>query len=117
MPNPRPANRSYSTESLEWWNAGIPDDWEKAFRKKDLAEGRRLYSEGVIRSLELRTDAAEAVAKTDTQTVRSVLEVNKGVLQWRTSLPEEENGAPFAVASIYEVEELIADEIDPLGES
>ena len=117
MPNPRPANRSYSTESLEWWNAGIPEDWEKAFRKKDLAEGRRLYSEGVIRSLELRTDAAEAVAKTDTQTVRSVLEVNKGVLQWRTSLPEEENGAPFAVASIYEVEELIADEIDPLGES
>lgn len=117
MPNPRPANRSYSTESLEWWFAGLPEEWEKGFSRKDLAEGRKLYAEGVVRSLELRVDAAEAVAKTESQTVRAVLEVADGKLSWRTSLPEEENGAPFAVAAIYEVEELLADEIDPLGES
>lgn len=117
MPTPRPANRSYSTESLEHWFAALPEDWEKTFNKKDLAEGRRLYAEGAVRSLELRVDAAEAVSKTETLTVRAVLEVAKGVLQWRTSLSEEFNGAPYAIASTYEVEELLADEIDPLGES
>jgi len=117
MPNPRPANRSYSTEALERWFAALPEDWEKGFSRKDLAEGRRLYAEGVVRNLELRTDAAEVVSKTETQSVRAVLEVSGGALQWRTSLPEEENGAPFAVASVYEVEELLADEIDPLGET
>ena len=57
------------------------------------------------------------VAKTETQAVRVVLEASGGALQWRTSLSEEHNGAPFAVAAVYEVEELLADEVDPLGES
>jgi hypothetical protein len=117
MPNPRPATRSYSTDALERWFAALPEDWEKGFGKKDLAEGRKLYAEGLVRSIELRTDAAEVVAKTEEMSVRVVLEVADGALQWRTSLSEEHNGAPFAVAAVYEVEELLADEIDPLGES
>jgi hypothetical protein len=117
MPNPRPATRSYSTDALERWFAALPEDWEKGFGKKDLAEGRKLYADGLVRSIELRTDAAEVVAKTEEMSVRVVLEVADGALQWRTSLSEEHNGAPFAVAAVYEVEELLADEIDPLGES
>ncbi len=117
MPNPRPATRSYSTDALEHWFATLPEEWEKGFGKRDLAEGRKLYAEGLVRSIELRTDAAEVVAKTEEMSVRVVLEVAAGALQWRTSLSEEHNGAPFAVAAVYEVEELLADEIDPLGES
>ena len=114
MSSPRPANRSYSTEALERWFASLPEEWEAVFSAADLAEGRRLYTEGLVRQIELRPESAEAVTRTDSQTVRAVIEVREGVLEWRTSLPEEENGAPFAVASIYEVEELLADELPAL---
>jgi len=117
MSSPRPANRSYSTEALERWFASLPEDWEDAFKPADLKEGRRLYTEGLVRQIELRPESAEVVTRTEDQTVRAVIEVKEGALEWRTSLPEEENGAPFAVASIYEVEELLADELPALDEA
>ena len=117
MSSPRPANRSYSTEALERWFASLPEDWEDAFKAADLTEGRRLYTEGLVRQIELKPESAEAVTRTEEQTVRAVIEIVDGKLEWRTSLPEEENGAPFAVASIYEVEELLADELPAIDES
>ncbi|MGA0133492.1 MAG: DEAD/DEAH box helicase [Opitutales bacterium] len=117
MSTPRPANRSYSTEALERWFASLPEDWEACFEASDLEEGRAIYTQGLIRSLELRPDAAEAVARTETQTVRAVIELTESQLEWRTSLPEEENGAPYAIAAMYEVEELLADEIPAVDET
>jgi len=117
MPTPRPANRSYSTEALERWFASLPEDWESVFKPADLAEGRRIYTEGLVRSLELKPQSAEAVTRTETQVVRAVIELGEGAIEWRTSLPEEENGAPYAVAAMYEVEELLADEISPVDDS
>ena len=117
MSSPRPANRSYSTAALERWFASLPEDWEDAFKAADLTEGRRLYTEGLVRQIELKPESAEAVTRTEEQTVRAVIEIVEGKLEWRTSLPEEENGAPFAVASIYEVEELLADELPAIDES
>ena len=117
MSSPRPANRSYSTEALERWFASLPEDWEDAFKAADLTEGRRLYTEGLVRQIELKPESAEAVTRTEEQTVRAVIEIVDGKIEWRTSLPEEENGAPFAVASIYEVEELLADELPAIDES
>lgn len=98
---------------MERWFASLPESWEKTFRKADLEEGRRIYTEGLVRSLELKPQTAEAVTRTETQTVRAVIELGEGRIEWRTSLPEEENGAPYAVAGMYEVEELLADEISP----
>ena len=95
----------------------LPEEWESSFKEADLVEGRRLYTEGLVRQIELKPESAEAVTRTESQTVRAVIEVNGAKLEWRTSLPEEENGAPFAVASIYEIEELIADEIPAIDES
>ncbi|MEY4272980.1 MAG: hypothetical protein RL250_1846 [Verrucomicrobiota bacterium] len=117
MPTPRPANRSYSTEALERWFASLPEDWESVFKHADLLEGRRIYTEGLVRSLELKPGTAEAVTRTETQTVRAVIELGEGAIEWRSSLPEEENGAPYAVAAMYEVEELLADEISPVDDS
>ncbi|NBS03811.1 MAG: hypothetical protein EBS64_01005 [Verrucomicrobia bacterium] len=117
MSTPRPANRSYSTEALERWFASIPEEWEASFEAADLEEGRRIYTEGLVRSLELKIDSAEAVTRIDDQTVRAVIELGENQLEWRTSLPEEENGAPYVVAALYEVEELLADEITPIDEA
>lgn len=117
MSSPRPANRSYSTEALERWFVSLPEQWEKGFKSKDLTEGRRLYTEGLVRQIELRPESAEVLIKTEQQTVRAVIENNAGKLEWRTSLPEEENGAPYAVAGIYEVEELLADEISAIDDT
>jgi superfamily II DNA or RNA helicase len=117
MSSPRPANRSYSTEALEGWFASLPETWEKQFSKADLEAGRQIYTDGLVRSIELKVGTAEVVTRTEHQTVRAVLELNDKKIEWRTSLSEEENGAPFAVASMYEVEELLADEIPPVDES
>ncbi len=117
MSTPRPANRSYSTEALEHWFGNLPEDWEAVFKMDDLEEGRRLYTEGLVRTLELKPTSAEGVTKTETQTVRAVIELRSGAIEWRTSLPEEENGAPFAVATMYEVEELLGDEIKAIDDT
>ncbi|MEI6460505.1 MAG: DEAD/DEAH box helicase [Verrucomicrobiota bacterium] len=117
MSSPRPANRSYSTEALERWFASIPEEWEASFEAADLEEGRKIYTEGLVRSLELKIDSAEAVTRIEDQSVRAVIELGENQLEWRTSLPEEENGAPYVVAALYEVEELLADEITPIDEA
>ena len=114
MSTPRPANRSYSTEALEGWFASLPENWEKQFRKADLEAGRLIYTEGMVRSVELKVGTAEVVTRTEQQTVRAVLELKDKKIEWRTSLSEEENGAPYAIAAMYEVEELLADEISPI---
>lgn len=117
MSTPRPANRSYSTEALERWFALLPEDWESVFTEADLEAGRKLYTEGLVRNLELKATFAEGVTKTETQTVRAVIDLCDGTIEWRSSLPEEENGAPFAVAAMYEVEELLADEIKAIDDT
>lgn len=117
MSSPRPANRSYSTQALERWFAVLPEDWERNFPEADLAEGRRLYTEGLVRQVELQTDSAEVVTRTETLVVRAVIAISDGKLTWRTSLPEDSAGAPFAVAAIYEIEELLADELPALDEA
>jgi superfamily II DNA or RNA helicase len=117
MSTPRPANRSYSTEALEYWFEALPAEWESLFRPKDLTKGRGLYTDGLIRSVELKVQTGEVVTKTESQTVRAVIELKNGKIEWRTSLPEEENGAPFAIAAIYEIEELLADEIKAIDDS
>jgi hypothetical protein len=85
MPTPRPANRSYSTEALERWFTSLPEGWERGFKKADLVEGRRIYTEGLVRSLELKPQTAEAVSRTDTLTVRAVIELAEKGIEWRTS--------------------------------
>lgn len=117
MSTPRPANRSYSTEALEHWFQDLPEEWETVFKVKDLKLGRQIYTEGLVRSLELKTHSAEAVTKFDNKTVRAVIELKDGKIEWRSSLPEDESGAPYAVAAMYEVEELLADEIKAIDDS
>ena len=92
MSSPRPANRSYSTEALERWFASLPEDWEDAFKAADLTEGRRLYTEGLVRQIELRPESAEAVTRTEEQTVRAVIEIVDGKLARRERRGEEGQG-------------------------
>lgn len=87
------------------------------FKARDLTLGRQIYTDGLVRSIELKTQSAEAVTKTEDKTVRAVIELKDGKIEWRSSLPDDENGAPYAVAAIYEVEELLADEIKAIDDS
>ncbi len=117
MSNPRPANRSYSTEALEHWFEALPEEWERIFKAKDLTLGRKLYTEGLVRSIELKPGTAEVQVKSESQSVRAVIELRAGKMEWRSSLPDSENGAPYAIAAMYEVEELLADEIKAIDDS
>jgi hypothetical protein len=70
---------------LERWFASLPEDWEGAFEAADLTEGRRLYTEGLVRQIELKPESAEAVTRTEEQAVRAVS---------RAALTASSNGAP-----------------------
>lgn len=106
----RLAKRVYSPSSLEYWFGKLAASWESHFTGKELAQGRRLYLDSGIREIELSATEAIVHCKLDNQTCYAVIEWEHGRLQVRSSLEESFPGRCIAVAGLYEIEELIAEE-------
>jgi superfamily II DNA or RNA helicase len=111
----RAYSRIYNPSSLEVWFANVGDEWEQSFDKDALRRGRQIYREGLISGVELSNDEAIVnctFARKDT--CYSVIEWTKAGPQVRSSTEDDALGRAVAVAGLYEIEELIADEIAPL---
>ena len=109
------SSRIYNLAALEAWFEYITQDWESAFSEKALRQGREIYRSGKISGIEL--SAKDAIvhctfARKDTCYV--VLEWDACKLLTRCSKEDHALGNAVAVGGLYEIEELIADEIDPL---
>ncbi|MDA9317523.1 SNF2-related protein, partial [Puniceicoccaceae bacterium] len=114
MPN-RTSSRVYNTAALEVWFANVGLDWEAAFTREALRRGREIYRKGQISGVEL--DDEEAIvhctfARKDT--CYAVVEWSVEGPLVRCSTDDKNLGDAVAIGGLYEVEELIADEIDPL---
>ena len=97
------------------WFANVAFEWELCFGGEELREGRRIYREGLISGVELST--AEAIVNcsfTRKDTCYAVVEWSKSGPSVRSSSDDIDLGRAVAVAGLYEIEELIADEIAPL---
>lgn len=104
--------RIYTPQSLEFWFEKLELDWEAVFSPSQLEQGRDLYREGGIRELELSGCDAIVHRKVEKQDQYAVIEWDEAQqLQVRSSSTDEEVARTLAVAGLYEIEELIADEM------
>jgi superfamily II DNA or RNA helicase len=105
----------YNTAALEVWFDNVGLDWEQFFSRESLLRGREIYRKGQISGVELANDEAIVhcqFARKDT--CYAVIEWSPKGPKVRCSSDDAALGQAVAVGGLYEVEELIADEIDPL---
>jgi len=106
--------RVYTPHSLEYWFDMLADDWSETFTPSQLDEGRRIYREGEVRELELTGCDAIIHRRIEKKDEYAVIEWNAGSMVVRSSTTDREIAHALAVAGLYEIEELVADEIPPL---
>lgn len=107
--------RLYSTEALEFWLDRMSSDWENQFHFYALAGGRQIYREGGVHTIELNQDYAIVHVRCKEPDVYVVLEWEGDQLAFRGSILQHDKVRSLAVAGLYEIEELLADEIGALS--
>ncbi|MBR4598045.1 MAG: DEAD/DEAH box helicase, partial [Opitutales bacterium] len=99
----------------EEWFESFDFGWERRFSPRELKEGRRLYTGGAVRVLELRQKYASASLKFPDGAERyCVIDFDRGGFSLRGSSGDDFYDSVCAVAGFYEIEELMADELPPL---
>jgi superfamily II DNA or RNA helicase len=110
----RPPKRIYRAAALEFWFQRLTTPWEDDFTPAAIERGRAWYRDGCVRELELSETDAIIHARAGEQESYVVLEWPEGRLHVRASAAGEEEGHALAVAGLYEIEELVAEEASPL---
>lgn len=111
----RSSSRVYNQMALEVWFENVALEWERYFTPEALRRGRQIYHDGLISGVELeKSEAIVNCSFTRKDTCYSVIEWSEKGPKVRSSTEDLQLGRAVAVAGMYEIEELIADEIDPL---
>lgn len=111
----RACSRIYNETTLERWFEYVVLEWEEHFSEAELECGREIYRLGQITGLELGVeDAVVNCAFARKDTCYAVVEWVDKKIKVRASTEDVAKGRSVAVAGLYEIEELIADEIAPL---
>lgn len=113
---PKEPTRSYNSISLEKWFDYIQIDWEELFSDEVLSDARKLYLSGEVKGIELSEDAATIhYAFTRKDLHYSIVDWMDGSFKIRSSTSDTKLGHTIAAAGLYEIEELVADEISPIS--
>ncbi len=110
----RPPKRIYRAGALEAWFQRLTVPWESDFTPEVLDRGRAWYRQGCVREMELTEADAIIHGRMDERESYVVLEWPQGKLHVRASVAAEDEGRALAVAGLYEIEELVAEEASPL---
>lgn len=112
----RSTSRVYNAIALEVWFGNVALEWERYFSAEVLRRGREIYRAGQISGVELvEGEAIVNCSFARKDTCYSVIEWTKLGPKVRSSTEDDFIGRSVAVAGLYEIEELIADEITPLA--
>ena len=104
-------SKTFTQEAVESWLVNLTSkEWEPHFDKSTLLQGRDLYRQGAITSLDLQQKQAVVSRKVDRKVTYSVIEWNDNTPEIRSSTRDECLGPAIAVAGMYEIEELIEEE-------
>lgn len=115
MPDRAPS-RMYNPLALEAWFTFSQYDWEQNFSDNSLQKGRELYRQGKISGIELTPQQAIIHCTYERKvTAYVVLEWQQKKLSVRGSTGDANEADAIAVAGYYEIDELIADEIDAIA--
>ena len=86
------------------------------FTEEILSEARKLYLSGEVKGIELSNDAATIFyAFTRKDLYYSIVDWKDGTFKIRSSTSDSKLGHTIAAAGLYEIEELVADEISPIA--
>jgi superfamily II DNA or RNA helicase len=110
----RPPKRIYRAGALEAWFQRLTAAWETDFTPEVLERGRAWYRQGCVREMELTETDAIIHGRMEERESYVVLEWPEGKLHVRASVAGEDEGRALAVAGLYEIEELVAEEASPL---
>lgn len=110
----RTAKRIYSPAALEFWFQKLERDWEPFFRKEALEKGREIYTSGVIREIELSQEDAIIHCKVEKEGFYALIEWKYQNPSFRGSQDDLHFNESVAAAGLYEIEELVADEVTAL---
>ena len=106
--------RIYSPQSLEWWFERLTEDWEVHFPAEAVELGRTIYRESEIREVELGANDAIIHRRVEKKEDYTVIEWVDNKPAVRSSSTDAVVAPAIAVAGLYEIEELLAEEISPL---
>jgi superfamily II DNA or RNA helicase len=106
--------RIYSPQSLEWWFEKLEGEWAPHFSAGALDLGRQIYREGEVREVELGANDAIIHRRVEKKEDYTVIEWTGNQPAVRSSSTDELVAQAIAVAGLYEIEELLAEEISPL---
>ena len=110
----RTTRRIYSAQTLERWFDRLAHPWEAHFSDDELEEGRRIYRSGAIRTLELAEGEAIIHTGRGEEEIYAMVEWTNGQPQVRSSVSNRRLGRALGAAGLYEIEELVADELPPI---
>ncbi len=100
--------QSYTEAALESWFLKLKKPWEEQFSKAALALGRDFYKQGALRSLILDPKTAKAYTRYEKTEDYVVIEVLKDRWCVRGSYKERLHNEALGIATLYEIEELLA---------
>ncbi|MDP0500931.1 MAG: DEAD/DEAH box helicase [Verrucomicrobiota bacterium JB022] len=112
----RAIRRHYTRAALQRWLERLAVPWEQYFERHELQLGREWYRSGVLQSVELEPELAVVSRKHDRTPTYATLEWDAERLRVRASHEDAMQGRALAVAGLYEIEELVGDELTPLPE-
>lgn len=107
--------RIYTNKALEIWLDYILKPWEHFFAPQALEAGRDYYKQELIRTIEVLEDSAMVEAKFNKLNQYSILELGHKGFRVRGSCESGLSNDALAVAGLYEIEELICDELEAIG--
>ena len=112
----RLSSRVYNSAALEVWFQNVGLEWEQSFSEDAVRRGREIYLKGQISGVELaKQDAIVHCQFARKDTCYTVIEWSKAGPSVRFSGEDQSLGQAVAVGGLYEIEELIADEITPIA--
>ena len=110
----REAKRTYSMSEIGVWLERISSGWEGSFSQSQLEFGRKIYTCGLVRSIDLNGDEAIISARfSDGSEPYAILEYSAAerAFSYRSSAEDGTLSGALAVAGLYEIEELVAGEV------
>lgn len=111
----RSAKRVYTSPALEQWFRRLDCDWEQRFKPQELQSGRKLYRDGHIRAVELTEGDLIVHAQVDGRQHYAVVDWKRNRFEVRASTTHPILGKGLAVAGLYELEEMVCEEIPQRG--
>ena len=108
--------RIYSDTALEFWLSRLSENWEQNFSSAVLAQGRSIYRKSLIKAIELSDSDAIIYAKINDLDGYVVVDWSNARPDIRASMTSDGIGKALAIAGLYEIEELVSEEVSPLPE-